>query len=80
MCFSVSTWVSYAFSLALFLLLFFHMPICLFCFFLILLSYFVPYIHLRSLRRDRKYMDSDKRGCGEELGGVWIGETVIRIY
>lgn len=30
--------------------------------------------------RDRKGVDSNGRGCGEELGGVKGGETVIRTY
>ena len=32
------------------------------------------------LTRDRKGVDTDKRGDGEELGGVGGWETIIKIY
>jgi hypothetical protein len=32
------------------------------------------------LRRDRKGVDPDGRGCGEGVGGAEEGETIIRIY
>lgn len=30
--------------------------------------------------RDRKGVDTDGRGCVEELGGVEGGETIFRLY
>jgi hypothetical protein len=32
------------------------------------------------LRRDRKCVDKDERGGGEELDRVGEGETIIRMY
>lgn len=32
------------------------------------------------LMRDKKWVDPDGKGCGEELGGVDTGETVIKIH
>jgi len=36
--------------------------------------------YLFFLMRDRKGVDPERRGGGEDLGGVKGGETVIRIY
>lgn len=52
-------------------------------FFFFALSYFTLLLSLSIccfLKRDRKGVDLNGRECGEELGEVHGGETVIRIY
>jgi len=68
LCVSASLYVSYAFSLALFLVwLFCHMPTCLFIYLLNLII--IPWMPVCFLTRGRKGVDTDKRGGGEELEG-----------
>lgn len=49
----------------------------LFCF---ILFYYIPWTPVHFLTGDRKSVDPDRRGKGEELEENGEGETIIRIY
>ena len=57
---------------------------CLFCsihdLFVFILSYFIIYMPVCFLGRDRKGVDLHGRGRGEGIRGLGGGKTVIRIY
>lgn len=72
MCVSASMYVSWAFPLALFLIVFYYSHLFLIC----LIVFYYYSLDDCFLVRDRKTMDPDGRGGEEELGG----ESVIRVY